>query len=210
MNTNRKLPEFNTIRVVGKCLLLIQEGGKPEILIDGKGSGINTQFEVQDNELLIYAIPDNDFGSETPIPKIIITYIKIKSVILTGSIDLYTRNKITGKSFALFLNGTGNINLEVDVVNLDCTVVKDGTICVIGDATSSFIMLLGIGTYQGRDLDSGVVSVEISNNGIATVSAECDLIGSIKNGGTLFYKGTPSINGLSIEGNSKMLPLKGR
>lgn len=208
MNTDQILPEFNMIRVDGKCHLLIQSGEKPEIIIDNKGSGIDTQFEVQDNELLIYAIPDDKSVYERPIPKITITYIKIKSVILTGSIDLCTRNKISGRSFALLLNGAGNINLEIDVVNLDCTIVKAGTITVFGDATSSFIMLLGTGTYLGQDLDCGVISVEISNQGTATVSAENDLIGSIKNGGVLYYKGTPCIKGLSIEGNTKLMPLK--
>jgi hypothetical protein len=208
MNIDPKNFDFNSIRVVGICQLMIQKGESPEVIINSRGSKIDIQFEVRDLELLIYSLPDDDISPDKPIPKITIMYIHIKSIMLTGSIDLYTNNKIAGNTLALILNGTGNINLQVDVVNLDCTIVKSGTIRVFGDTTSSSIMLLGTGIYQGQDLDAGVVSVEIANRGTATVSAENDLIGSITNGGTLYYMGTPCIKGLSIEGNSKMLPLK--
>ncbi|SHE40684.1 GIN domain-containing protein [Pedobacter caeni] len=148
MNIEPELPEFNTIRVVGKCQLLIQKGESPEVSISSKRSGIDTKFEVRDNELLIDAIPFNDNGSDRPLPKITITYTKIRSIILTGAIDLYTCNKITGHTFSLILNGTGNVVLTVEVENLDCTIVKAGTIRVFGNAVNSLIMLLGAGNYQ--------------------------------------------------------------
>jgi hypothetical protein len=104
----------------------------------------------------------------------------------------------------IFLDGSGDINLYVDVDNLDVYVTGSGSSYLDGFVDNGDFNITGSGWINAFDFNTDFCDARISGCGRTEVMVENDLVAVLSGNGDTYYKGHPAIT-LQISGSGKII-----
>lgn len=206
-----KVSPFQTIHSYSLCEIILQKGDVPDVTYDeNNDSSFKINHSIEEG-VLILSIGDliinrSDFDLKLPI--VYITYTELRGVTLYDRSNLKTKEPIVEQSFGIVHYGTGQVNIAVEGVHLDFTIMRSGKIKVSGFAFNLLIQVCRDGVFDGSMLEVEDAKVIIQRNGFANVWAECELDAQVKSNGTLVYKGKPSIDDLFMAKGSTIMPFE--
>ena len=129
----------------------------------------------------------------------------LTGVSLTGSGSVRSNDIINADRFEASVSGSGDIRLEVDIVNnLDVAVAGSGQIVLTGAAEHLNVAIAGSGTANLRDLSAQNAAVAVSGSGRANVYAVNSLSAAVLGSGRIHYYGNPQNLNTNISGSGRI------
>lgn len=139
--------------------------------------------------------------------KDIVIYIKVKDldyINLNGSGNIYSETTIESGVLEAVINGSGDIDLDVDAVNLKADIRGSGNIKLKGTATNFESDINGSGDIRAFNLNAANADVHINGSGKTEVRVSDKLDVNINGSGDVYYKGYPQMS-VKISGSGKIV-----
>jgi len=145
-------------------------------------------------------------SSSMPI-KITIPVKTLTDLQINGSGSITSENKLSASNLDLGINGSGDINLNIDAANLMSQINGSGNIIMKGSAQHHKITVNGSGNVEAADMPTGKVSIVVNGSGDCKVMATTALAIKIRGSGSVYYSGSPDISS-DIKGSGSIEKIK--
>jgi hypothetical protein len=196
--TRRNLPFFHSLVLEGSYDLEITYGNDFHVELEGPSNIINhIQTIVDDKTLTFYT--NECFNSVDKI-KVYVTMPVVEAVWLKGSGNIVSTNTLIANNLSIYLDGSGNIDIELDAAELRLYCMGSGNVDLYGLVDYEFITIDGSGDIHTFNLEALETEVEIIGSGNVEVKTLNELDVSIRGSGSVYYKGNPNVR-TSISGS---------
>lgn len=186
-----------------------------DVLLVNDSSGI---IKIEGESNLIKAIILEQTGTKLRITsdpcistnKPITISIPVKTVSglqINGSGSIKSETKLLSSELELGINGSGDIDLDVDAANVKSKINGSGDIILKGAAQRHKIDINGSGNLEGENFPTGAVAVSINGSGDCKVLATTALAVKITGSGSVYYSGAPNISS-DIRGSGSLEKMK--
>lgn len=192
---------FHTIRILTRCEISLHQGTSCSIHVDEPDDIAKwIDYHVDNGELIIQTKPMlygflllND-----RYPKIQVTCANLQGIHVIDQAYVSTKNELQVQKMGAVVE-SGEIDLNINAIVTDITVIKRGAAKIRGNTLVSRILIHQHGTYDGRYLDASEAHVHLHGNGQATVWAEEELEANLFSKSELRYNGNPRMRLLHID-----------
>jgi hypothetical protein len=189
-NTKMALPEFNAVVVSTNGDIKLNQGTENSVSVKTGNVQDAVSAEVKDN--VLYLRKGND--------DITVNFTKLNKITLQSSCDVKSIDQISSDKLEVFILGSSDINLDVNVKELNTTIEGSGDAKYIGTADSHTVVVKGSGDLDAYDLSTASTNIEISGSGEARVNASQDLKGVINGAGEITYFKEPANKDIKVHG----------
>jgi len=203
ISQNREVSGFDKIQVNGAYDLYITQGKEFSLRVEAEPEVLEKiQTEVKDGRLKVsdmkHKIRIGVFKSKTR--KIYVTLPELKELCINGSSDIKGQNKFKTGDLSLVVNGSGDIELELEARDIDASIRGSGDIKLKGSADSFNISIAGSGDVSTYELTSQKASISINGAGDCRVNASQELAVNIAGSGDVSYQGSPKVVTKNVSG----------
>ncbi len=197
----RSVGSFDGVGVSGSFDVFLVEGneGKLDIAVE-ENLEPYLVTEVKDGTLKIKW--KNGVNIRTSSKTTVTVHFKnINSLAMAGSGDIVGKDKIKGNSLDIAVAGSGDIEVEMEVEQLETAISGSGDIELSGSATEFEAAVSGSGDVDAYDLKTEKAELKISGSGSIGVSVEKELVARVSGSGNIKYKGQPRIEDIKVSGS---------
>jgi hypothetical protein len=193
---DRHLSGFHAIDVGGPYDVTVTQGTTESVKVEAPEDIIShVTTEVQDGVLSIYDKShdfhwSDIFGHHRKI-LVYVTIKDINSIVVSGSGDVSFRNGLHAEKMNLHVSGSGDVDGELEVKNLETSISGSGDVKLSGHAETSAVRVSGSGDYSARGLITANTDVHVSGSGDAKVYASNKIDASVSGSGDISYSGSP-------------------
>ncbi len=201
INKTRSVGSFDGVGVSGSFDVFLVEGneGKLDIAVE-ENLEPYLVTEVKDGTLKIKW--KNGVNIRTSSKTTVTVHFKnINSLAMAGSGDIVGKDKIKGNSLDIAVAGSGDIEVEMEVEQLETAISGSGDIELSGSATEFEAAVSGSGDVDAYDLKTEKAELKISGSGSIGVSVEKELVARVSGSGNIKYKGQPRIEDIKVSGS---------
>ena len=195
---------YDGLKATGPMDFKLVEGKEGEISITGDSNLLEyIETKVVNNNLVVKA---KEGFNLKPTKTIVVTipYETLERVSLAGSGDIENSGTIKSKDFQVSLTGSGDINLKVTAETINSSISGSGDIELKGSATDLRTKVTGSGDFEGDNLRSTNVTVEVTGSGGANVFCNGDLKVRVTGSGDVKYTGKPKNKDTKITGSGSV------
>jgi hypothetical protein len=146
------------------------------------------------------------FSSNKPIT-ITIPMKTVSDLQINGSGSIKSSNKMASSNLELGINGSGDIDIEVEAGNVSSKINGSGNIVLKGAAQRHKIEVNGSGNVEAENFPTGNVAITVNGSGDCKVLATTALGIKIRGSGSVYYSGAPDISS-DIKGSGSLEKLK--
>lgn len=146
------------------------------------------------------------FSSSKPIT-ITIPMKTVSDLQINGSGSIKSVNKMASSDLELGINGSGDIDLDVDAGNVLSKINGSGNILLKGAAQRHKVEINGSGNVEAENFPTGNVAITVNGSGDCKVFATTALGIKIRGSGSVYYSGAPNISS-DIKGSGSLEKLK--
>jgi hypothetical protein len=192
ISEQRQVPEFKTVKLkgFGKVVLTKGEQHTVEIRTDDNIMPL-IETEVANGNLVI---SQGNYNLKPTTLDFEITVKELKGISISGSGDVTGKSRFVTDDFFAKISGSGDMALELDVVNLETGISGSGSMNLAGKTDRHDASISGSGKINAFDMDAKKVSLKVSGSGDCKVVATETLNTKISGSGDVFYKGHPQVN----------------
>lgn len=187
----RQLSEFKTIRLKGVGRIVLTQGEPHAVSIETDDNIMPLiETEIQNDQLII---SQGNYNLRPTKLDFHITVAHLKGIAISGAGDVIGKSRFVSDDFAAKISGSGDMDLELDVANLETAISGSGSMNLTGRADRHDAQISGSGRINAFDMQARNVSLKISGSGDCKVNATEILHARISGSGDVFYKGHPRI-----------------
>jgi len=194
----RTVPSFNGIDISGAFQIYLKQGDIEEVVLEADDNIMPLiRTHVVGGTLRI--------GIEQPIRhvtvlKAYITVKDLKSIDVSGAVDLETVNQIKASELSIEASGASDSKMDISVerLKLDCSGASKFRFS--GTATTVDMELSGASDIFAFELLAENYNVDISGAGDARINVSKRIRAEISGAGSIRYKGSPSEIDQSVSG----------
>jgi len=146
------------------------------------------------------------FSSNKPIT-ITIPMKTVSDLQINGSGSIRSVNKMSSDDLELGINGSGDIDIDVNAANVMSKINGSGNIILKGAAQRHKIEVNGSGDVDAENFPTGNVAITVNGSGDCKVMATTALGIKIRGSGSVYYSGAPDISS-DIKGSGSLEKLK--
>lgn len=200
-----KFTEITAISLSLSADVKLVDDSTGTVKIDGESNLIEAIIlEQQGTKLRITSEPC--FSSNKPIT-ISIPMKTVSDLQVNGSGSIKSESKMKSSGLELGINGSGDINLDVDASDVLSKINGSGNIILKGSAQRHKIEVNGSGNVEAENFPTGNVAITVNGSGDCKVFATTALGIKIRGSGSVYYSGTPDISS-DIKGSGSLEKLK--
>jgi hypothetical protein len=194
----RKVSSFNGIEVSGAFDIILIQGTSNSVIVEADDNLMNLiRTEVRGNILVI----DN----KKPIAhskslKVYITFPDLKSIDVSGAVNLESQGKLTLSELAISGSGASDGKLDMDVQKLKIDCSGGSKLKLEGSAKDVDVDASGAVDLFAFDFPAENYKLDISGAGKAEINVSKELNVDISGAATVRYKGNPVKNVQDISG----------
>lgn len=122
-----------------------------------------------------------------------ITMPAVKGLRINGSGNIIGKSRITSDRLVIRVNGSGDIDLEIEAKELESRISGSGEIRLKGVVKSHEYQISGSGDLKGYDLVTENLKIKISGSGKCEVFVSNKLDVKVSGSGKVYYRGNPKI-----------------
>ena len=187
----RQLSEFETIKLKGVGRVFLTQGQAHAVSIETDDNIMPLiETEIQNDQLVI---SQGNYDLRPTRLDFHITVARLKGIAISGAGDVVGKSRFVSDDFAARISGSGDMDLELDVVNLETAISGAGSMNLSGQTNRYDAKISGSGKINAFDMPAKNVSLQISGSGDCKVNATEILHARISGSGDVFYKGHPRI-----------------
>lgn len=201
----RPLSSFDELHVGGSWDVIMEQGNKEEVRLEGKGIDLNKVItEVKNNSLHIYLEKGNYRNFDLTV---YVTYKSLEKINKSGSGNLMNKSDLAAQNFELHLSGSGNTALEnVKAERLNLHLSGSGNLSVAGGGAKVLIIhQSGSGNIKSTGLETDDCKINKSGSGNVEITVNRSLEVVSSGSGNIKYKGNPSINKVKFSGSGELV-----
>jgi len=204
-NRTAKFTEITAINLSVSADVKLVDDSTGTIKIEGESNIIEAIImEQKGTSLKITSEPC--FSSNKPI-KITIPMKNVSDLQINGSGSIISERSLVSSDLDLGINGSGDINIEVNAINVMSKINGSGNIILKGAAQRHKIEVNGSGDVNAENFPTGNVAITVNGSGDCKVMATTALGIKIRGSGNVYYSGTPDISS-DIKGSGSLEKLK--
>jgi hypothetical protein len=189
---DRTVGSFDALDVSSAFDVYLTQGNSNSLTVEADDNLLPLiTTEVVGNTLKIYSAKPITHAKSM---KIYLTFVTLKSIEVSGAVDLKTQNKISGPEMHMTCSGASDADMEVayDKFDMDCSGASKMTLRgTAGDVNVDFS---GASKLNAYDLVVENMYLDISGAGEANVNVTKNLRAEISGAGDVRYKGNPNID----------------
>jgi hypothetical protein len=200
-----KFSEITAIYLSVSADVKLVDDSTGTIKIEGESNIIETiLLEQKGTSLKITSEPC--FSANKPIT-ITIPMKNVSDLQLSGSGSIISERNMLSSNLDLGINGSGDINIDVNATNVMSKINGSGNIILKGSAQRHKIEVNGSGNVNAENFPTGNVAITVNGSGDCKVMATTALGIKIRGSGNVYYSGTPDISS-DIKGSGSLEKLK--
>lgn len=201
---SRSTGDYDGISAAGSMDFKLVQGKEGTITIKGDANLMEHIITEVRNGKLVVKVKDGI--NLRPTNKIIVTvpYESINSVSLAGSGDVENSGTIEANDFHVSLAGSGDIDLRISSDLVESSITGSGSLQLKGNTIDLKTNIAGSGDFNGNNLKSVNVSVEIAGSGNANVICDGNLKVRITGSGDVKYSGNPTNKDTKVTGSGSV------
>lgn len=185
------IASFDELYLYGKAEVFITEASQTSLRIEGQENILNAlNVDVKNGDLSIGN--DNCFKESEKLTMYLSTP-SLSAVKIEGLCDVNTEGIFSGASFRAEIDGSGSMDLQLDVQEFSAYISGDGDITATGKADTQTIRISGMGDMQLFDLEGSNGDITIDGSGDIEINVSEKLTINISGSGNIYYLGTPTI-----------------
>jgi len=178
-----------------------------------KGDTHHVRIEADDNILPLIKTGINDGVLEISNEKCInnatkldlyITYTDIERIVISGAVKVTSFENLTTEKLYLEANGSGDIDLAIDVQQLETDLKGSGSILLRGKAIEHEAEVHGSGNLDAYRLINNELEVYVTGSGNCMVFVLTKLRAEASGSGKIKYKGSPKDVKTDAKGSGKI------
>lgn len=199
----RPLPSFDQIEANGAYSIIISQGPQQLVEVEGDDNILPViTTRVRGGKLEISNTRNYRTNSQI---KVFITVPAVSSVELNGAGNIFGETLLSGDLLNVEVNGSGNVDLELDYIKLVAESRGSGNFLLFGAVTEQEVELSGSGNYKAKELFSENCEIKISGSGNGEVRAANILEAEVNGSGNITYFGNPEFIESSINGSGRLI-----
>lgn len=196
------IEKFNSISLLSHANVYVSQSDQHKVSIKAKldviellNTDVNADRWVIKFTRCVNSSEPIDIYIETP------DYEEIE---IGGSGNIFGKGLMKQDELELSINGSGNINLHLDVKDLYTKVNGSGSVSIKGKAKESEVKINGSGDVNAFELLSDNTEVKVNGSGDVNVYSSNSLEVKINGSGDVNYKGAPQQMNSSVNGSGKL------
>ncbi len=202
---SRVLSDFNKINIYANVNLYIRQNDNYSFDIEAEDNIIpHIKTKIKGDELIIST--RTCIFNHKPV-NIYVSAPEFRRITLSGSGKIISENMLSGDKLDLMLNGSGKIDVELNIYKLYTELTGSGKVYLKGNAYSHKIMLSGSGVINALELETDDTFVNLSGSGICRINSNEKLKINISGSGIVEYTGSPDTQS-NVSGSGKIRKLK--
>lgn len=202
------LPPFHTIRILTRCEVSLHQDSLCTIHVDEPDDIAEwIDYHVENSELIIQTRPVH-YGFlllNDSYPKVQVTCTNLNGIHVLDKAYVSTKGEFQVERLGIIVRH-GGINLNINAIMFDCTVIKRATAEIRGNTLMSQILVHQQGIYDSHELETSEAHIHLHDDGQASVSAEV-LEASLFSRSRLRYSGNPKMQILHVDEDCSIEPL---
>lgn len=187
----RQLAEFKTIKLKGVGRVVLTQGQPHTIMIETDDNIMSLiETEIQNDQLII---SQGNYNLRPTKLDFNITVAQLKGIAISGAGDVIGKSRLVSDDFAAKISGSGDMDLELDVANLETDISGSGSMTLSGQTDRHDAKITGSGKIDAFGMHTQNVSLKVSGSGNCKVNATETLHARISGSGDVIYTGHPRI-----------------
>ncbi len=191
VSANYDVTNVTDLAMYGEADVFLTQSDQTSLRIEGQENVIGAlHVELNADELSIGR--DNCFKDSERL-QVYLSTPSLSGVRISGLCDVYTDGTFSGAGFNAEIDGSGKMELSIDVQDFNVLISGEGDIEAIGNATTQSIRISGDGDVKCFDLKGEEGDIDIEGMGMVEINVSENLNINIAGTGDIYYKGTPEI-----------------
>ena len=197
--------DYDKIKVMGHFDVQLESGNEGNIsVMTDENLHEYIIVEVKDNNTLVIRVKKNINLKTRKGIHITVPFKDISEIALMGSGEIESKDTIQADLFEVSLAGSGDLDLNFNVANLDAKVSGSGDMILSGEAKNFEMKLSGSGDFDGNSLRCENTQVYVSGSGQAKVTASERIKARVNGSGAIKYAGNPEIKDVKVSGSGSI------
>lgn len=205
-NQTRSVGNYDRIAVTGMMDVQLVAGSEGRIDLEAESNLMEyIETEVNGGQLKISVKKGINLEPSRNYPiKIVVPFEDLDAVTLTGSGHIKNSDVIKARSFKVNVTGSGNMNLNLDVEELEGFVTGSGDVKLQGNSRNFHCSVTGSGDFLGYDLRAERVKASVTGSGDIELTVQDELEARISGSGDIKYRGNPNKENFKTSGSGSV------
>ena len=188
---DRKITSFNKLEVSGAYTIVLKQDSVASVYVEAD-ENLQTFIttKVEKNKLVIEN-KKSVCGSKDLI--VYITTPELKSIDISGAVELNTTNNFKADDLGLYLSGAAEMQMNVSLNKLKLVCSGSGKLSLKGKSDEVDALLSGASDISAYDLLTKRFNLSSSGAGKASINVSEKLDVEISGAATVYYKGNPEV-----------------
>ncbi len=191
---DRHLSGFHAIVLSGSFDVYITQGPSESVRVKAPSNVISHIITEVNGDVLKLHDRNNTFSWTSIFSghskiAVYVTVKDIRSIILSGSGDVYFKNGLNAGKLELTCTGSGDVTGNMNVKMLNASVSGSGDMKISGKAETSTVSVSGSGDFSAHGLITATTMVRVTGSGDASVNATQKLDARVSGSGDIRYTG---------------------
>ena len=163
VSQERKVGDFSAISLNCSADLFIIQGSSTKVVVKADENLMEQiETEVSGDKLKIDI--DGNISRTTRLD-IFVTVKNLHEIRVNGSGDVESENKISAIGLEVHINGSGNIELDLDAKNVNCSINGSGDVELAGVKGNFSLKVNGSGSFDGEEMQLDYCEIRIMGSG---------------------------------------------
>jgi hypothetical protein len=202
VEVRRQLPAFSRVELNGSGQVVVALADDPGVLVAADESIVSQVVTEVRGEVLYLGVRPGVRVSDGAV-RYTVSADMLESVKTTGSGDIRVEGVLKTKDLDLISEGSGKIDVQVDVEDLEVRIAGSGDVSISGEAEDLEVAILGSGNVRAAELGGDEVSVNVAGSGDVDLGLFKSVEANIAGSGDVTYEGSPQIS-TKIFGSGKI------
>ncbi|SDS28006.1 Putative auto-transporter adhesin, head GIN domain [Formosa sp. Hel1_31_208] len=202
----RSTGDYDAIKCAGSFDYILVSGTEGNITIEGESNLLeHIVTEVKDGTLHVKTQKGKNLSTSwNKTITITIPFQDIDNVSLSGSGDLWNKDRISTSTLDVSLSGSGDIVLDIQTQRVTGKVTGSGDLTLKGSTTDLKAGVTGSGDFHGFNLQSTNTDVYVKGSGDAEVVCNGVFKARVTGSGDIEYRGNPKTEDTKVSGSGSI------
>jgi hypothetical protein len=204
----REVSDFDKVSISSIGTLIITQGDKEELKIEGQQYITQRILTTVRNQILTIEYSGSLFGDAIPTEPIIyrLTVDNLSGLHLAGAANIRVSHLETER-LEIRVTGVGAVTIDaLTTEELDVDLSGAGSVRVVGQAENQSLLLSSVGEYDASNFACKHSKINLTGAGVATVWAQETLDVKLSGIGSVEYYGTPVVTS-KVTGLGRLMEL---
>ncbi len=201
ISETRNVDLFHSVDFRGHGDLHLTQGKESVLRLEGERDLLDKYRTYVENGQLIIELDAWQKSWRRKSINAYITMPEVKELKISGSGNILGKSPVTSDKLVIRVNGSGDIDLEIEAKELESRISGSGEILLKGVVESHEYQISGSGELKGYDLVTENLKIKISGSGKCEVFVSNKLDVKVSGNGKVYYRGNPKIVNQRISGS---------